>query len=83
MKIQVFSQYYKLATEGKVNFLSCPNESHKEDKKLFNAIYFLHHKEVNDKIVLYCMSCGYEQIAGLQLYENILKKIEETENERA
>jgi hypothetical protein len=82
MKIQLFSQYYRLAQEGKVNFLSCTNESHKEDIELFNVNFILSHKEVNDKVVLYCIACGYEQIAGLQLYENILNKIKEVENEQ-
>lgn len=81
MKIQVFSQYYNLAQAGRVKPLACPN--HKEDKETFNVEFELYHKEVNNKIMLYCIACGYEQIAGLQLYENILNKIKEVENERA
>jgi hypothetical protein len=81
MKIQVFSQYYKMAQEGKVNFLFCPK--HKDDYEIFNVRYELMHKEENDSIVLYCINCGYNQTAGLQLYENLIEKIKEVENARA
>jgi len=78
MKIQVFSQYFKLAQEGKVKFLSCPN--HKEDYEIFRVKYALLHKEEDDTIILYCTNCGYQQTAGLQLYENIIKEIEKVQN---
>ena len=78
MRIQVFSEYYALAMAGKVDFLSCPK--HQEDFDIFKVKYALEHKEENDKIVLYCTNCGYEQIAGLQLYENIINKIKEIQN---
>ena len=73
MKIQVFSQYYNLAQAGRVKPLACPN--HKSDYTFSDVIYWLVHKSVEDDIVLYCTACGYEQKAGLQLYENILKEI--------
>jgi hypothetical protein len=73
MKIQVFSQYYNLAQAGRVKPLACPN--HKNDYSFKDIVYCLVHKSVEDKVVLYCTACGYEQIAGLQLYENILKEI--------
>jgi len=72
MKIQVFSEYYNLAQEGRVKPLSCPQ--HKEDEP---AIFPLMHKEENDKIVLQCLACDYHVTAGQQLYENILSKIAE------
>ena len=74
MKIQVFSQYYKLAQAGRVKPLACPNH-YDETGQFTKVLYWLTHKEENDKIMLYCTACGYEQIAGLQLYENILKEI--------
>jgi len=83
MKIQLFSQYYNLALLGKVDFLQCPSIVHKEDIDLFKAQFPLSHKEKNEKIVLQCLACGYSQIAGLQLYENILEKIKRIENEQA
>jgi hypothetical protein len=79
MKIQVFSQYYNLAQAGRVEPLACPN--HKDDYS-FNVVYWLTHKEEDDTIILYCTACGYSQTAGLQLYENILKKIKGIENEQ-
>ena len=77
MKIQVFSQYYNLAKEGKVDFLSCPK--HKEDYEIFKVKYPLEHRQEDDQIMLYCTNCGYTQTAGLQLYENILEKIKKVE----
>jgi len=73
MKIQVFSQYYNMARAGKVQPLFCPN--HKKDHTFSDVSCWLTHKMVEDDIVLYCTACGYEQKAGLQLYENILKEI--------
>jgi len=80
MKIQVFSQYYNLAQAGRVKPLACPN--HKNDYSFNDVLYWLIHKEQDDKIVLYCTACGYEQIAGSQLYENLIEKIKEVENEQ-
>ena len=79
MKIQAFSQYYNLAQAGRVKPLACPN--HKNDYSFSDVLYWLVHKEENDKIVLYCTACGYEQIVGLQLYENIIEQIRRIENE--
>ena len=76
MKIQLFSEYYNMAQEGRVKPLSCPQ--HKNDEL---AIFPLVHTEQNDKIVLHCLACGYSQTAGQQLYENILSQIAETKNE--
>jgi hypothetical protein len=80
MKIQVFSQYYNLAQAGRVKPLACPN--HKSDYIISEAIYWLMHKEQNDKIVLYCTACGYEQTAGIEFYENIIKLIKKVEYEQ-
>jgi hypothetical protein len=80
MKIQVLSQYYKLAQAGRVKPLACPN--HKDDYS-FDVVYWLIHKEENDTIVLYCTACKYSQTVGLQLYENILKKIKKVENDNS
>jgi hypothetical protein len=76
MKIQVFSQYYNLAPAGKLDFLACP--MHKEDPEV---IFPLIHKDENEKIVLHCLACGYKNLAGLQLYENMIEKIKKVENE--
>ena len=70
MRIQVFSEYLQLAQAGRVNFLACP--MHEEDKLV---IFELLHKEENGKIVLYCLACGYKNIAGLTLYNNLITLI--------
>jgi hypothetical protein len=72
MKIQIFSEYYNLAQEGRVKPLSCPQ--HKDDEPV---IFPLVHKDENEKIVLHCLACNYSVTAGQQLYENILSQITE------
>jgi hypothetical protein len=78
MKIQVFSEYYNLAQASRVKPLACPN--HKSDHSFSDVLYWLVHKQVDDTIVLYCTACGYEQTAGLQLYENILEEMRKIKN---
>ena len=76
MRIQVFSEYLQLAQAGKVDFLACP--MHKEDEP---AIFTLAHTDQDDKVLLYCLACGYKNIAGQQLYDNLLVRIERAKNE--
>lgn len=71
MRIQVFSEYLRLAQAGKVDFLACP--MHIEDKP---AVFPLAHRLEEEQVVLYCLACGYKNKAGQQLYENILARIE-------
>jgi len=78
MKIQVFSQYYNLAQAGRVEPLACP--MHSEDNP---AVFPLIHSEINNRIVLQCLACGYKNMVGQQLYENILERIKKVENARA
>jgi len=78
MKIQVFSEYYNLEQAGRVKPLACPN--HRDEEGLPIVLYWLTHKEVDDTIILYCTACGYEQRAGLQLYENIIEQIRRVKN---
>ena len=72
MLIQVFSQYYQLAKQGKVEYLACP--MHESDKP---AIFALVHSldDKTQKIMLDCIACGYKNAAGLTLYQNIIDKI--------
>jgi hypothetical protein len=72
MRIQVFSQYYKLAQAGWVKPLACP--MHQDEPDL---TYELIHQDENDKVVLHCLVCGYKNVAGQQLYENIIKIMED------
>ena len=39
------------------------------------AIFPLSHNLENDKIVLHCYSCGYKNIAGQTLYDNLITHI--------
>jgi len=75
MRIQVFSQYYNLAQAGRVKPLACP--MHKEE----TAIYPLAHRDVGSKVLLYCLACGYKNVAGQQLYDNLLTLIGAANNE--
>jgi hypothetical protein len=73
---QVFSAYYNLALEGKVDFLACP--MHQGDEP---AVFPLIHSSEDEKIVLHCLACGYRNWAGQQLYENILEKVKRFTND--
>lgn len=70
MLIQVFSKYYNLAQAGDVEFLACP--MHEQDKP---AIFPLVHQDLNGKVMLQCNACGYINIAGQTLYENIIERM--------
>ena len=69
MKIQIFSEYTKIAEAGRAKALTCP--MHEDD-------IFLLTPNLNneDQVVLQCFACGYKNIAGYQLYENIKKVVE-------
>jgi len=69
MKIQVFSEYLQQAQAGNVEFLACPMHPTEE------AIFPLAHSEEDNKIILTCYACGYRNIAGLTLYDNILNRL--------
>ena len=76
MKIQVFSEYLQLAQAGKVDFLACPMHPTELD-----AVFQLTHSAgENDNILLECYACGYKNIAGMQLYQTILGRIQAVEN---
>jgi len=77
MKIKILSQYYQLAQAGRVKPLACP--MHPEDP---DAIFPLMVVEENEKVMLQCLACSYVNMAGQQLYENLIKLIREAENER-
>lgn len=76
MHIQVFSEYLQMAQAGKVNFLACPMHPTEE------ATFKLNHNLTDqDKILLECFACGYKNIAGQTLYENLIKRINAVNNE--
>jgi hypothetical protein len=79
--IRIFSKYYNMAQEGKVDFLSCP--MHLVDQLTDEPVIFPlypHESEDQSKVVLQCLACGYKITAGQQLYENIIERIRRIEN---
>jgi hypothetical protein len=68
MKIQYVSKYLLLAEKGLVPGLECPMDQ----GPLMPNI------DINDNIYLYCLSCTYKNLVGIDLYEKIVKKVEET-----
>ncbi len=67
MKIQYVSKYLLLAEKGLVPGLECPMDQGP----------LMPNMDINDNIYLYCLSCTYKNIVGIDLYEKIVKKVEE------
>ena len=70
MKIQYVSKYLLLAEKGLVPRLECPMDQ----GPLMPNI------DINDNIYLYCLSCTYKNIVGIDLYEKIVKKVDGAED---
>jgi hypothetical protein len=71
MIIQVFSEYLQQAQAGNVEFLACPMHMQEE------AVFALVHSETKEGyIMLQCYACGYKNLAGLTLYNNILDRLD-------
>jgi hypothetical protein len=67
LKIQTVSKYLALAEEGLVSKLECP-----VDQGLL-----MPNLDLNDTIYLYCLSCKYRNIMGLEVYERIERAVRE------
>jgi hypothetical protein len=67
MKIQYVSKYLLLAEKGLVPGLECPMDQGP----------LMPNMDINDNIYLYCLSCTYKNLVGIDLYEKIVKKVEE------
>lgn len=65
MKIQNVSRYITLSQEGLVSKLECP----------IDQGLLMPNIDINDKIYLYCLSCNYTNIVGLELYERIERAV--------
>jgi len=61
-KIQIVSKYIALSEEGLVPRLECPM-----DQGLL-----MPNIDTNDNIYLYCLSCAYKNVMGIEVYENLL-----------
>jgi hypothetical protein len=44
------------------------------------VLYELFHFDVEDKIMLQCLACGYKNTVGQQLYENIIERVRKVDN---
>ena len=65
MQIQIVSKYLALAEEGFVSKLECP----------IDQGLLLPNMDLDDKIYLYCISCEYKNLIGLDQYDRIEKAV--------
>jgi hypothetical protein len=65
MKIQYVSKYLSLSKEGLVPELLCPLDQGSLQCNL----------DLEDNIYLYCLSCEYKNYIGLEVYENLVKEV--------
>jgi uncharacterized protein YebE (UPF0316 family) len=71
MRIQYVSKYISLSEEGLVSKLECP----------IDQGLLLPNLNQNDNIILYCLSCSYNKIVGIDLYNKIVRLVNEKEVE--
>jgi len=65
MQIQYVSKYIALSEEGLVPRLECPMD---QGSLLCNL-------DLEDNIYLYCLSCDYKNYIGLEVYEKLVKEV--------
>jgi len=65
MKIQYVSKYLSLSKEGLVPELLCPLDQGSLQCNL----------DLEDNIYLYCLSCEYKNYIGLEVYESLVKGV--------
>jgi hypothetical protein len=65
LRIQVVSKYLSLAKEGLVSNMDCP----------LDQGLLMPNQDNNDIIYLYCLSCDYKKIIGLDLYGKMEKEL--------
>ena len=65
MQIQYVSKYIALSKEGLVPRLECPMD---RGSLLCNL-------DLENNIYLYCLSCEYKNIVGLEVYEKIMNEV--------
>ena len=61
------SKYLALAEEGLVSKLECP----------LDQGLLMPNIDFEDKIYLYCLSCKYTNLLGLEVYDNLRKQVEQ------
>ena len=65
MRLQIVSKYIALSEEGLVSKLECP----------LDQGLLMPNLDEEDKIYLYCLSCDYKNIMGLEVYDRIKKSV--------
>ena len=65
MQIQIVSKYLALAEEGLVSRLACP----------LDQGLLMPNLDIDDRIYLYCLSCEYKNLIGLEQYERIERTV--------
>lgn len=70
MRIQYVSKYLALAEKGLIQKTECPL-----DQGLLSC-----NIDMDDNIIIYCLSCKYKKIVGINFYNDIVKKVDEVEN---
>lgn len=66
-KIQYVSKYIALSEEGLVPKLECPIDQ---------GLLFPN-QDLEEKDYLYCISCNYKNILGIEVYDKIIKMVED------
>jgi DNA-directed RNA polymerase subunit M/transcription elongation factor TFIIS len=66
LRIQVVSKYLALAEEGLVSKLDCP----------LDQGLLVPNIDIEDNIFLYCLSCDYKKIIGLEYYDKLKREVE-------
>lgn len=70
MRLQYVSKYISLSEEGLVPKIECPMDQGPLMPNLTN----------DDQIFLYCLSCNYKQIIGIEYYGKIKSTVERYTN---
>jgi hypothetical protein len=69
VRIQKVSRYLNLSAEGLVPRIDCPMDQ---------GLLFCN-QDLEDNVYLYCLSCDYKRVIGLEFYDDILKALESYE----
>ena len=66
MKIQIVSIYLSLAEEGLVQKMECP----------LDQGLLMPNQNIDEEIFLYCLSCEYKKIIGLEMYNKMKRAMD-------
>lgn len=70
MEHRVFSTYYQMSIEGKVNPILCINQGHDAP-----MVAFFNPLEERTEFRCFVGDCDYKIIPGLEMYQNIMEKV--------